>query len=120
MLIASALPLLAKRTPLLRAAVARTVKGGLRCRSLHTTGRRPLATVSTATPSATSYLQNLPKTFFKQPVAEFKKVLVIGSGGLSIGQAGEFDYSGTTSHIRHISSVATYSWHHTGCLLTIA
>lgn len=24
-----------------------------------------------------------------------KKVLVIGSGGLSIGQAGEFDYSGT-------------------------
>ena len=23
-----------------------------------------------------------------------KKVLVIGSGGLSIGQAGEFDYSG--------------------------
>ena len=25
-----------------------------------------------------------------------KKVLVIGSGGLSIGQAGEFDYSGTS------------------------
>lgn len=98
MLIASALPLLAKRTPLLRAAVARTVKGGLRCRTLHTTGRRPLATVSTATPSATSYLQNLPKTFFKQPAADFKKVLVIGSGGLSIGQAGEFDYSGTASH----------------------
>lgn len=24
-----------------------------------------------------------------------KKVIVIGSGGLSIGQAGEFDYSGT-------------------------
>ncbi|KAI1193050.1 hypothetical protein F5X97DRAFT_315411 [Nemania serpens] len=95
MLIASALPLLAKRTPLLRAAVARTAKAGLRCRSLHTTGRRPLATVSTAAPSAASYLQNLPKTFFKQPAAEFKKVLVIGSGGLSIGQAGEFDYSGS-------------------------
>lgn len=25
---------------------------------------------------------------------DVKKVLVIGSGGLSIGQAGEFDYSG--------------------------
>src|SRR5919204_5827692 len=25
----------------------------------------------------------------------FKKVLVLGSGGLSIGQAGEFDYSGS-------------------------
>lgn len=24
-----------------------------------------------------------------------KKVLVLGSGGLSIGQAGEFDYSGS-------------------------
>lgn len=27
---------------------------------------------------------------------DVKKVLVIGSGGLSIGQAGEFDYSGKT------------------------
>jgi len=27
-----------------------------------------------------------------------KKVLVVGSGGLSIGQAGEFDYSGTFKH----------------------
>lgn len=26
---------------------------------------------------------------------DVKKVLVVGSGGLSIGQAGEFDYSGT-------------------------
>ena len=26
---------------------------------------------------------------------DVKKVLVIGSGGLSIGQAGEFDYSGS-------------------------
>jgi carbamoyl-phosphate synthase large subunit len=28
---------------------------------------------------------------------DVKKVLVIGSGGLSIGQAGEFDYSGMSS-----------------------
>jgi hypothetical protein len=28
------------------------------------------------------------------PLVDVKKVLVVGSGGLSIGQAGEFDYSG--------------------------
>ena len=28
------------------------------------------------------------------PPVDVKKVLVVGSGGLSIGQAGEFDYSG--------------------------
>lgn len=32
-------------------------------------------------------------------LVDVKKVLVIGSGGLSIGQAGEFDYSGTWIHI---------------------
>eukprot|EP00601_Ochromonadales_sp_CCMP2298_P009418 CAMPEP_0173264630 /NCGR_PEP_ID=MMETSP1142-20121109/28082_1 /TAXON_ID=483371 /ORGANISM="non described non described, Strain CCMP2298" /LENGTH=1039 /DNA_ID=CAMNT_0014200191 /DNA_START=109 /DNA_END=3224 /DNA_ORIENTATION=+ len=31
----------------------------------------------------------------KPHCAEFKKVLLLGSGGLSIGQAGEFDYSGS-------------------------
>ena len=31
----------------------------------------------------------------KHPRVEVKKVLVLGSGGLSIGQAGEFDYSGS-------------------------
>jgi hypothetical protein len=30
------------------------------------------------------------------PPVDVKKVLVVGSGGLSIGQAGEFDYSGET------------------------
>jgi carbamoyl-phosphate synthase large subunit len=35
--------------------------------------------------------QVLPK--LEKP--DVKKVLVVGSGGLSIGQAGEFDYSGT-------------------------
>ena len=32
-----------------------------------------------------------------QNLVDVKKVLVIGSGGLSIGQAGEFDYSGRVS-----------------------
>ena len=30
-------------------------------------------------------------------LVDVRKVLVIGSGGLAIGQAGEFDYSGTSS-----------------------
>jgi carbamoyl-phosphate synthase/aspartate carbamoyltransferase len=33
--------------------------------------------------------------FFKTPGQDVRKVLVLGSGGLSIGQAGEFDYSGS-------------------------
>lgn len=35
------------------------------------------------------------------PLVEVKKVLVVGSGGLTIGQAGEFDYSGTVKSILH-------------------
>src|SRR6202051_849804 len=29
------------------------------------------------------------------PIKKMKKVLILGSGGLKIGQAGEFDYSGS-------------------------
>ncbi|CAD7946653.1 unnamed protein product [Amoebophrya sp. A120] len=32
---------------------------------------------------------------YRRPQQGYKKVLVLGSGGLSIGQAGEFDYSGS-------------------------
>lgn len=45
-------------------------------------------------PSTNAYLQNLPSSIVKTPAPDIKKVLVIGSGGLAIGQAGEFDYSG--------------------------
>ena len=34
-----------------------------------------------------------PTQIYKPPAP--KKVLVLGSGGLSIGQAGEFDYAGS-------------------------
>lgn len=45
------------------------------------------------TPSADSYLASgVVKP--GSNLVDVKKVLVIGSGGLSIGQAGEFDYSG--------------------------
>ncbi|TMS06847.1 Carbamoyl-phosphate synthase [ammonia], mitochondrial [Larimichthys crocea] len=37
----------------------------------------------------------MPKKPKMPPRAEVSKVLVLGSGGLSIGQAGEFDYSGS-------------------------
>ncbi|KAE8390768.1 hypothetical protein BDV23DRAFT_154316 [Aspergillus alliaceus] len=53
-----------------------------------------LASESTNAPSAESYLAS----GVVQPgrnLVDVKKVLVIGSGGLSIGQAGEFDYSGS-------------------------
>lgn len=45
-------------------------------------------------PSAQAYIQSGVFSG-SQNLVNVKKVLVIGSGGLSIGQAGEFDYSGT-------------------------
>ena len=39
--------------------------------------------------------QNLFYNADLKPYKQYKKVLVLGSGGLSIGQAGEFDYSGS-------------------------
>jgi carbamoyl-phosphate synthase large subunit len=46
-----------------------------------------------AAPSAKAYIESGVVKGAANPV-DVKKVLVIGSGGLSIGQAGEFDYSG--------------------------
>lgn len=56
-------------------------------------------------PSAKAYLESGVVKGAANPV-NVKKVLVIGSGGLSIGQAGEFDYSGLcpyTSDFRKMS-----------------
>ena len=53
--------------------------------SRHITGEEP--------PSAKAYISSGILSGRKNLV-DVKKVLVIGSGGLSIGQAGEFDYSG--------------------------
>lgn len=54
---------------------------------------RRLASESNNPPSADSYLASgVVKP--GSNLVDVKKVLVIGSGGLSIGQAGEFDYSG--------------------------
>ncbi|PYI21983.1 carbamoyl-phosphate synthase [Aspergillus japonicus CBS 114.51] len=55
---------------------------------------RRLASESSNAPSADSYLASgVVKP--GSNLVDVKKVLVIGSGGLSIGQAGEFDYSGS-------------------------
>jgi carbamoyl-phosphate synthase large subunit len=48
---------------------------------------------SQTAPNAKAYLESGVIKGASNPV-DVKKVLVIGSGGLSIGQAGEFDYSG--------------------------
>ena len=48
---------------------------------------------SQSAPSAKAYLESGVVKGAANSV-DVKKVLVIGSGGLSIGQAGEFDYSG--------------------------
>ncbi|KAL8388411.1 hypothetical protein RB595_009264 [Gaeumannomyces hyphopodioides] len=53
------------------------------------------AALAQPAPDANSYLQNLPSDMLKQAASDIKKVLVVGSGGLAIGQAGEFDYSGS-------------------------
>lgn len=47
-------------------------------------------------PNAQAYL-NSGAIAGARDLVDVNKVLVIGSGGLSIGQAGEFDYSGTHS-----------------------
>ena len=49
-------------------------------------------------PSAKAYISSGIVSGQKDLV-DVKKVLVIGSGGLSIGQAGEFDYSGMTKNV---------------------
>ena len=40
-------------------------------------------------------VRNIPKKEKEEMEKEIKKVLVLGSGALKIGQAGEFDYSGS-------------------------
>ncbi|EXF81542.1 carbamoyl-phosphate synthase [Colletotrichum fioriniae PJ7] len=62
--------------------------------------QKRLFTASALRPSAAQSAPN-PKAYLESGVikpsagVDVKKVLVIGSGGLAIGQAGEFDYSGS-------------------------
>ena len=58
-------------------------------------------------PSAQAYIQS-GIVSQNDTLVDVKKVLVIGSGGLSIGQAGEFDYSGKTTPWQPHSTMIGY------------
>lgn len=65
----------------------------LQKRSFLSTARCLATAAAQSAPDPQAYLQSgvvKPKAS-----VDVKKVLVIGSGGLAIGQAGEFDYSGS-------------------------
>ena len=53
---------------------------------------RAYSSAAQPAPNAKAYLDS--GVIKPQQNVDVKKVLVIGSGGLAIGQAGEFDYSG--------------------------
>jgi carbamoyl-phosphate synthase large subunit len=59
-----------------------------------TRSARQCANHTETAPNAKAYLES-GAIAGAQNLVDVKKVLVIGSGGLSIGQAGEFDYSGS-------------------------
>ncbi|KAL6716834.1 carbamoyl-phosphate synthase (glutamine-hydrolyzing) cpa2 [Lecanora helva] len=58
-------------------------------------------------PAAKGYTDRIAKSTSERNV-DVKKVLVIGSGGLSIGQAGEFDYSGSQA-LKALKEESIYS-----------
>lgn len=100
-------------TRLGRALPARsfTTASSLRATAIRPTLQQPqqpskrLGTVSIYRPYSSAATQPAPnpKAYIDSGVikpsqtVDVKKVLVIGSGGLAIGQAGEFDYSGSSS-----------------------
>ena len=56
----------------------------------------PASTKQTAAQAVdTTGLDRWRRFLPENPKADVRKVLLVGSGGLSIGQAGEFDYSGS-------------------------
>lgn len=81
--------------------------------SLQLTQSKRLGTITVVRPysSATAQSAPNPKAYLDSGVikpkqkVDVKKVLVIGSGGLAIGQAGEFDYSG-----KFLTSLAPFSF----------
>lgn len=63
----------------------------LQKRNFQTTARC-LSAAAQSAPNPQAYIQS--GVVKPKETVDVKKVLVIGSGGLAIGQAGEFDYSG--------------------------
>lgn len=84
--------------PRAQPALQSKVRGALlsQKRLLSTSAASPASVAAQAAPSPKAYLES--GVIKPREHVDVKKVLVIGSGGLSIGQAGEFDYSGTWHH----------------------
>lgn len=59
---------------------------------------RAYSSAAQAAPNPKAYLDS--GVIKPTQTVDVKKVLVIGSGGLAIGQAGEFDYSGSYYQLR--------------------
>lgn len=74
-----------------RASIARKTPRAQQQRALSTSAEARAIVNGDAAPTPKAYAE--AATVGKNLV-DVKKVLVIGSGGLAIGQAGEFDYSG--------------------------
>ena len=75
------------------ASRSKRVDSILQARTFSTTIARKVHDTTQVAPSAKAYLES-GVIAGSGNLVDVNKVLVIGSGGLSIGQAGEFDYSG--------------------------
>jgi carbamoyl-phosphate synthase large subunit len=75
---------------------------------MHPTDSIPLSAPPSAYSREGSAVQVSEEIISNVPLVDVKKVLVVGSGGLSIGQAGEFDYSGKYSFISFITFAFTF------------
>ncbi|KAM7222344.1 hypothetical protein V8F06_002371 [Rhypophila decipiens] len=90
---ASQLKTLAAGTPQITAQIQKPVQSAIQKRLFSLSAARSSAGATQPAPDPKAYLSSgviKPREF-----VDVKKVLVIGSGGLAIGQAGEFDYSGS-------------------------
>ncbi|KAK0383151.1 hypothetical protein NLU13_9064 [Sarocladium strictum] len=90
--IPNALPVRSFTSTTVRASVRSLASKGISKR-LGTVTVRAYSSASQPAPNAKAYLDS--GVIKPQQNVDVKKVLVIGSGGLAIGQAGEFDYSGS-------------------------
>jgi len=79
-------------TPQISSSTSRYTSQQLRAFTKYSAGRA-VHNESAEAPNAKAYLDS-GAILGGRDLVDVKKVLVIGSGGLAIGQAGEFDYSG--------------------------
>lgn len=101
---------LSQRTTPFHAPIARVL--AQKCssyKSRHFSCVPPRHNVAQEAPNPEAYL-NSGAIKGARDLVDVKKVLVIGSGGLSIGQAGEFDYSGMSFCSSVVRSLALHKY----------